>query len=126
MIAVLKPFTMRGVRYGPPGRPDFYRAQLLQAEAKLAELDSAWAADELSRSLRNPEDAERAARGFQIVRADQLSVIARLTAAVAEEELPSKQIVPKAEWDKLPKYKQRNFLAARLVQQREGRKLQEA
>lgn len=127
MIVALKAFTMRGVRYGPPARPDFYRQQLAEAESRLAAVDQVWAEGIGARiGLMNEPDARAAESRHEVERRDLVSVISRLRATLAEEELEVKQIVPKAEWDKLPKHKQQNMIGARWVAQREGRKLQEA
>lgn len=127
MIVALKSFTMRGVRYGPPGRPDHYRAQLAEAEARLAAVDQEWAEREVILIGKYGDtDGTSEAEAFRQRRDELQSVITRLRAQIADEELPVKQIVPKVEWDKLAAYKQRNFLSARYVAQREGRKLQEA
>ncbi len=127
MIVALKAFTMRGVRYGPPARPDFYRQQLQDVESRLAALDQVWAEGPGARlGAMNAPDAAIAQARHEVERRDLVSVISRLQATLAEEELEVKQIVPKAEWDKLPKHKQQNMIGARWVAQREGRKLQEA
>ncbi len=127
MIVALKAFTMRGVRYGPPARPDFYRQQLSEAESRLAALDQIWEQGTGARlGAMNAPDAAIAQARHEVERRDLVSVISRLQATLAEEELEVKQIVPKAEWDKLPKHKQQNMIGARWVAQREGRKLQEA
>lgn len=127
MIVALKAFTMRGVRYGPPARPDFYRQQLAEAESRLAALDQVWEQGIGARiGLMNEADAKTALARHEVERRDLVSVCERLQQTLAEEELEVKQIVPKAEWDKLPKHKQQNMIGARWVAQREGRKLQEA
>lgn len=127
MIVALKAFTMRGVRYGPPARPDFYRQQLAEAESRLAALDQVWAEGTGARiGMMNEQDAKTAQSRHEVERRDLVSVCERLRATVAEEEQEVKQIVPKVEWDKLPKHKQQNMIGARWVVQREGRKLQEA
>lgn len=127
MIVALKAFTMRGVRYGPPARPDFYRQQLSEAESRLAALDQVWAEGTGARiPMMNAPDAAIAQARHEVERRELVSVCERLRATIVEEEREVKQIVPKAEWDKLPKHKQQNMIGARWVAQREGRKLQEA
>lgn len=128
MIVAVKSFTMRGVRYGPPARPDLLRGQLAEVQGRLDAVEQAWAERQavLNALGLQTQRTEQEAINYEGTKAELTSVVTRLTAAIAEAEQPVERLVPKAVWDSLPKYKQRNFLSARLVQQREGRKLQEA
>jgi len=127
MIVALRPFTLRGVPYGPPARETTTAEQLATVTAKRQALLDHW--EQRQAVVASFPGAQMPAHEQQnteqaLVEFD--SVIERLTATLAAEQVEAKPVVPKAEWDKLPAYKQRNMLSGRFVAQREGRKLQEA